>query len=54
MGKWNLRGTIDFMASNFECDAKDEDEALEMLLNVGLFDHASCGYKIETFESEEM
>ena len=45
MKKWTFTCNMTIFANKFECEAKNEHEALEMLLQEGLFDNAVCGYK---------
>lgn len=52
MKKWTFICNMTIFANQYECDAKDEDEALEMLLNEGLFDNAICTYKFEPNETK--
>jgi len=40
--KWKLEGTIKFLAHDFESDAEDKVDALEDLMEAGLFDNAVC------------
>lgn len=52
MKKWTFICNMTIFANDYECDAKDKDEALEMLLQEGLFDNATCTYKFEENETK--
>ena len=47
--KWHLEGTIKFYAHDIESDGKDEVDALEDLMKMGLFDNAVC---VVSFDDE--
>ena len=54
MRKWNLEGTINFKVHDYETTSESALEALDDLIEDGLFDLASCTFKITKAKCEEV